>query len=161
MGHQGDKDRKKYDRRAGSEYPHAFRRQWPAKKAGRHREERRHARQELLHASEADEDFVITPVYRAPLYKWGTTPLHEVIANTLYKRAARYGWNALERRPYDADRQEQYEAILRGAMASEDRAVAEKFADLLEGMPATLQSALQANPALEAELRAWVARMLA
>lgn len=165
MGHKGDRDRKEKDHRYPSEYPHAFRRQWPAKKARRHRQERHHARMMLQHADDPsiNEDLLIEPVHRGHLRKWAAIPLREWIAERLEGRVGRYGWNLLWRRPYDPEELEQYEAMIRTVCEGSDRALAEEFARRIdEDLPnATLDALFGARPELELLLRDFIARCLA
>jgi hypothetical protein len=169
--HRGDRERKAYDTKTVAEYPHGHRASWPAKKARRHREERRHARQILLGAGDRDvrETIVVAPVHREALRAWPTVPMRQWIAGRLEQRVARTGWNLFLRQPYCgcSEHAARYAAVIRAVTAGSDRALAEHFARLLAGdgvrWPRTpaLDTVLRAQPALNAALRAWIARLTA
>jgi hypothetical protein len=66
-----------------AEYPKAFRKHWPKKKALAERRRRRHDRTALRKKGEE-----MVPARHAPPEKWKQAPLREVIARKLARRAA-------------------------------------------------------------------------
>jgi hypothetical protein len=80
-----DKKRLVYDRDhvTPAEYPHAFRKQWPRKKAKAERAARRKVRQ-VLQAS--GEDTAATVVRREPVRKWASISLRESLQFKQWKR---------------------------------------------------------------------------
>ncbi len=76
------------DHVAPAEYPHAFRKQWPRKKARAGRAYRRKVRQ-LLRAAGADAP--VAAVRREEMRKWGTVPLRESVRLKQEKRRTMVG----------------------------------------------------------------------
>lgn len=91
-----------------AEYPHAFRRQFPRKRAIANRLERRKVRQQLngLAAPEHQEErdiMPLRPVRRPIVRKWSysAVPLKEWIKDRHEFRASRTAWNFFKQ-PYDS-----------------------------------------------------------
>ena len=84
-----------YDRRYAVEYPKAFRKQWPRKKARRNRAQRRKSNQMIGAAADLEtlhSDLkLVAP--RQLLHKWGVVTLREYIADRLAYRARMYAAN--------------------------------------------------------------------
>lgn len=86
-----------------AEYPHAFRRYWPKKKALASRAYRRTIRHKLVNIQEIpvleEVDTHIRAIRREEVNKGGATFLRELVDNKLSKRRHRLGWNFFKR-PY-------------------------------------------------------------
>ena len=92
------------------EYPNAFRRYWPRRKAQASQKERRQVRRLLGDLvpdqnAEARLDMPLRPVRRDRVRKWSgsATPLGEHIAHRHHMRVSRAAWNFFKT-PYDSTR---------------------------------------------------------
>jgi len=90
------KKRLAYDRDhvSPAEYPHAFRKNWPRKKATAERRARRKARQVL--AATGDDTEVAT-IRRKQIWKWGVLTVRESLEFKRRKRQALIGTNKARR----------------------------------------------------------------
>lgn len=114
-------------RRSRSEYPHAFRRKWPRKKARAEQAFRRTQRQALEgiphrveeeHLDEAQDRFIA--VHRQPVRNWGASPLGEVVRVGLEQRFGRTCWNLFKEKYRSEQHRSQFVAYL-GALTSSRR----------------------------------------
>ncbi len=83
----------KKDHRVAAEYPHAFRRIWPRKKAWANRKYRHRAQQRLAEAMsygpDEQADSSVLPVRRDKQRKSGVMPLEKWVLRVLRARASR------------------------------------------------------------------------
>src|SRR5688572_352228 len=89
----------KKDRAIGAEYPHAFRRQWPRKKARVQRKERRQVSQSLAQVTqsyqeEQGDDILLKPIQRDIVESWeDPIPLSVWVKDRQFRRIYRTAWN--------------------------------------------------------------------
>lgn len=126
-----------------AEYPHAFRRHWPRKKAWSHRAFRRHVHQLLDRAWEApvgeDDargDIQAEAVQRAQVRKDGVASLRERVTHIHERRIRTTAWNFFKQ-PYTRElHRSRFAAFLAAITASETpyhQEVAAFFGELLNG----------------------------
>jgi hypothetical protein len=123
------------------EYPNAFRRYWPRKKAAAARKERRQVRQQLAeivppHATDLRPDFPLKPVRRDRVQKWpsSVTPLGTLVPQRHYWRVARIAWNFFKQPYLSSAHRERFCAFLSQLTQSKTTytsRVARLFAELL------------------------------
>ncbi len=95
-----EKKRLRYvkDSDPNAEYPHAFRKSWPKKKARIKQSQRRAVRQdlsELIHGEQAEEvESRVRTRTSFRLIKWGARSLGERVRQSLQKRRDTIGWNS-------------------------------------------------------------------
>jgi len=167
-----------------SEYPHAFRRQWPRKKARSHRAYRRRVNQLLgrlpeTHNDEDDrrEDSTAESVRRTIARKDGVITLREYVIRTHERRVRTTAWNFFKT-PYDASTHRPRFAAFLSEITKGDtpylREVATFFGDMLDGvavgysgrpLPPSprhvdwVKAFLRDEPDWEPRLRAWILRV--
>jgi hypothetical protein len=89
----------KKDHAISAEYPHAFRRQWPRKKARVQRKERRQVNQSLTQVTqsyqeEQGDDILLKPIQRNFVESWGDpVPLGIWVKDRQFRRIYRTAWN--------------------------------------------------------------------
>lgn len=166
-----------------SEYPHAFRHQWPRKKARSHRAYRRHVNQLLdrlpeTYNDEDDErgDIRAEGVQRTIARKYGVITLREYVMRTHERRVRTTAWNFFKA-PYDAPTHRLRFTAFLSEMTESDtpylREVAIFFGDMLDGvavgycgrpLPPSpryadwIRAFLGDEPGWEPRLRAWISR---
>ena len=179
----------KKDRVVTTEYPHAFRRNWPRKKAFANRAYRRRIHQAVVqyHVHEGAEEFVTrdpATIRRRPERKWGPpTALCDVVVYHLQTRIHRIGWNFFKSEYDSARHQQQFIRFLQAQIAGKTgraREIARFFNSILQ--PRELDTELEEGPWLrewsrnsraawlaaffgdepdwEPRLRAWIRRLL-
>jgi hypothetical protein len=131
----------KKDHIIGAEYPQAFRRKWPRKRALASRRERRRVRQLLHdvtapHQSAQRADFPLRPIRRQIVRKWhgSAIPLGIWVRQRTELRASRTAWNFFKQ-PYHAnqhrDRFSAFLAMLTAAVSPQTAAIAQVFDQVL------------------------------
>lgn len=168
------------DYRNQSEYPHAFRRIFPRRKARANRTYRHQVRQYVAGNAEnilQQEESSIPPVRRKTVRKWTPLPLGRWVEHRQAKRIRQVAWNYF-RDPYVRERDsERFSGFLAGTIAvdtAETRALALHWHVLLHGFKpgqprsymnddrrsAWLQAFLTDNPDWDQRLHAWMASAL-
>jgi hypothetical protein len=157
---------KEKDHFSPSEYPHAFRRQWPQKKARVERAFRHKAKQTLQEITAYNEEDAPQFTKREGLKKWGTITLAERIEGTLYKRTQHIAWNYFKM-PWtyqSSVHRERFKAFLISVMQGRSETsvkIAHFFEELLQIHQAWFQAFFQEEPTMEHSLRAWINERLA
>ncbi|MBL8045312.1 MAG: hypothetical protein JNL09_02165 [Anaerolineales bacterium] len=162
-----------------AEYPHAFRKSWPKKKARANQVYRHKIRQALSTQYDVDRidlaESAVKAIVRKPIQKWDVVSLGERVNNKLEVRRSRLGWNFF-RQPYSsvADR-ERFVAFLSALIVGRSaesfrlaRVVAEWLApphhDIswhkLEEKQRWLTAFFKDEPTWEKRLHKWIAEML-
>ena len=136
----------KRDRYVRAEYPHAFRKQWPRKKAYAQRKYRHQTRQAVQAATpdkiSADEldDIDVESVRRVPIRKWGfpgetTARLEDIIQQRLERRA-QAALTRFFKYAYDSNRdRERFEQFLEAVISSDsalNQHIVQAFQQLLD-----------------------------
>jgi hypothetical protein len=161
-----------------AEYPHAFRRNWPRKKARLQRAERRKVRQLLRQVTpeqQAEErDYTpLKPVRRRRIKKWGVTALGTRVRERLQARVNWTAWNFFKS-PYNSKRHREkfvkfLETLIEGR-TEKSQALAHLFDDIMapprphppfgkiyaDRRREWLQAFFKDEPAWEGRLRTWI-----
>jgi hypothetical protein len=178
------------DRFVVAEYPHAFRRKWPRKRAYASRAYRHRVHQllgehkgTLLQESDAAGGERVKAVHRREVRRWGTMTLRERVHFRQWRRASGTARKYFSY-PYSAERDRQrftmFLASLTTGATPALRDVALFFADLLDAAqhaspdvsaympgynshqrPSWLRAFLRDEPEWEPRLRAWIIRVMA
>jgi len=153
-------------RRGAAEYPHAWRRQLPRKKAGAQRAFRRSTAEALRaargrvqtgRAERAAEN--LDDVRRRAVESWPSPTLAEHVARVLDNRVERVAWNYFKS-PYDSERHRQpfarFLATVTSGRPGHPRALAQRFARILATPPAATSGPLHSWPPDPAHNHRWL-----